>query len=98
MLIGTMAVGMVALWFGLDRSWPASSIAERARRARHRSGRCAAAVVDQRRGRARLRSADDPILAAMGLPEEDATCDAACPPRRHVAGMAPRPSPQRRKR
>jgi hypothetical protein len=42
----------------------------------------AAAIVEQRAlRRARLRSSDDPILAAMGLPDEDAATGAAPPPR-----------------
>ena len=76
----------------------------------HRSWRHAAAIVDQRAlRRARLRSADDPILAAMGLPDEDATAGAAPPrPGRHPGTAAaaerrsarrasprPRPAPRR---
>ena len=42
----------------------------------------AAAIVEQRvLRRARLRSADDPILAAMGLPDEDSSSDGAALPR-----------------
>jgi hypothetical protein len=43
----------------------------------------AAAIIEQRALRhARLRSPDDPILAAMGLPDEEAASGPQPPPRR----------------
>jgi hypothetical protein len=74
MMIGTLAVGVVAL---LGSAWVFAA-ARRDRRAFADPGVMAAAIVDQRAlRRARLRSADDPILAAMGLPDEDAAPGAA---------------------
>jgi hypothetical protein len=48
-------------------------------------GVIAAAIVEQRAlRRARLRSSDDPILAAMGLPDEDSTSGVAPLPRQRT--------------
>jgi hypothetical protein len=77
MLLGTLSVGAVAL---VGSAW-LLVVAQRNRRAATEPGVDTAAIVDQRaRRRARLRSTDDPILAAMGLPDEDATGDAASTP------------------
>ena len=74
MLLGTLSVGAVAL---VGSAW-LLVVAQRDRRAAAEPGVDTAAIVDQRaRRRARLRSTDDPIIAAMGLPDEDATGDAA---------------------
>ena len=82
MIMGTLAVGAVAL---VGSAWVVVA-GRRERRAATVSadpastdpGVIAAAIVEQRaRRRARLRSSDDPILAAMGLPDEDATRGAA---------------------
>ena len=89
MLIGTLAVGAVAL---VGSAWLLVA-AQRDRRAATEPGVDAAAIVDQRaRRRARLRSTDDPILAAMGLPDEDATAGAASP----RPGSSPRNGGRRR--
>jgi hypothetical protein len=88
MIMGTLAVGVVAL---VGSAWVVVA-GRRERRAatvttdaaQTDPGVLAATIVEQRaRRRARLRSSDDPILAAMGLPDEDATRGA--PP------AAPRP-------
>jgi hypothetical protein len=87
MLIGTLAFGAVAL---VGSAWLLVA-AQRDRRAAAEPGVDTAAIVDQRaRRRARLRSTDDPILAAMGLPDEDATAGAA--------SAAPASSPRNRGR
>jgi hypothetical protein len=87
MLMGSLAVGMVAL---VGSAWVVLA-GRRDRRATLTAGSggadpgvTAAAMVDQRAlRRARLRSSDDPILAAMGLPDDHPTpsADAAPAPR-----------------
>ena len=92
MLIGTLTVGVVAL---LGSAWLLVA-AQRGRRAATAPGVDAAAIVDQRaRRRARLRSTDDPIIAAMGLPDEDATADVTSPPRGRTANGSRRRTPKR---
>ncbi len=83
MMIGTLAVGVVAL---LGSAWIFAAT-RRDREALTDPGVMAAAIVDQRAmRRARLRSADDPILAAMGLPDDDTAPGAAPPARAKSAG------------
>jgi len=90
MLIGTLAFGAVAL---VGSMWLLVA-AQRDRRAATEPGADPAAIVDQRaRRRARLRSTDDPILAAMGLPDEDPTARAAST----HAGSSPRKGGRRRR-
>jgi len=90
MLIGTLAFGAVAL---VGSAWLLVA-AQRDRRAATESSVDTAAIVDQRaRRRARLRSTDDPILAAMGLPDEDPTARAAST----HPGSSPRKGGRRRR-
>ena len=78
MIMGTLAVGAVALvgsaWVILAGRRDRRAATASAEPASTDPGVIAAAIVEQRAlRRARLRSSDDPILAAMGLPDEDAT-------------------------
>lgn len=87
MLLGTLAFGAVAL---IGSAWLLVA-SRRDRRAATEPGVDAAAIVDQRaRRRARLRSTDDPILAAMGLPDEDSSAASPHP------GSSPRNRGRRR--
>ena len=86
MLVGTLAVGTVALvgsaWVIVAGRRERLAATAPAQPRPTDPGVIAATIVEQRAlRRARLRSSDDPILAAMGLPDEDATPNAA-PPRR----------------
>jgi hypothetical protein len=88
MIMGTLAVGAVALvgsaWVILAGRRDRRAATATAEPASTDPGIIAAAIVEQRAlRRARLRSSDDPILAAMGLPDEDAT--------RGVVPAPPRP-------
>jgi hypothetical protein len=77
MLIGTLAVAGVAL---VGSAWIFLA-GRRERQAAIDPGVSSAATVDQRAlRRARLRSTEDPILAAMGLPDEDVAPKATPPP------------------
>lgn len=100
MVMGTLAVGMVAL---VGSAWIFMA-GRRDRRAAALAGGApvsdlggrAAAIAEQRAlRRARLRSADDPILAAMGLPDEDASPGAAASHRRPPTSRTRRRSPKR---
>ena len=100
MVMGTLAVGVVAL---VGSAWVILA-GRRDRRAATVSesvgtdpGVSAAAIVDQRAlRRARLRSTDDPILAAMGLPDDRATPDPVPPSRaKKTRGRSRRRRPAR---
>jgi hypothetical protein len=91
MLIGTLAVAGVALvgsvWIFLA--------GRREQQAAIDPGVSSAATVDQRAlRRARLRSTEDPILAAMGLPDED-VAPKAIPPGAKSPGSRRRRTPKR---
>lgn len=93
MLIGTLAVAGVALvgsvWIFLA--------GRREHQAAIDPGVSSAAAVDQRAlRRARLRSTEDPILAAMGLPDEDAAPKATPPPGVKSPGSRSRRTPKRK--
>ena len=92
MLIGTLAVAGVALvgsvWIFLA--------GRRERQAVIDPGISAAATVDQRAlRRARLRSTEDPILAAMGLPDDDVPPRATPPSGVKAPGSRSRRTPKR---
>ena len=97
-MLGVVAVALVGsawIFLAAQRDRRAADVA--AGPASRDPGVIAAAIVEQRAlRRARLRSADDPILAAMGLPDEDSTPGVAPGPRqrtRRTRGRRRPPAP-----
>ena len=90
--MGTLAVAGVAL---VGSVWMFLA-GRREHQAAIDPGVSSAATVDQRAlRRARLRSTEDPILAAMGLPDDDVAPKAMPPPSVKSTGSRSRRTPKR---